>query len=86
MNEEPTVSWMRKIINKLSTVSKKAYFVVFLGIAVFTLGAWLTTLKATLPNSPSEEYTLVPEKISASAAIRVQLPEDIALANFDPAA
>jgi len=32
-----------------------------------------------------DDYTLVPDKISESAAITVKLPEDISFTNFDPA-
>ena len=77
------------IMNKLSafakSISKKTYLLVSVAIVVFALGAWLTTLRSALiVETPGEEYTLVPEKVSQSASIHVSLPEDISLTNFDP--
>ncbi len=94
MNDEPsTVSGDPKkegsIMNKLSafvkSISKRTYVVVSIAIVIFAFGALLTTQKTTVKETPGEEYTLVPEKVSESASIHVSLPEDISLANFDPA-
>lgn len=80
-------SIMNKLSARMTAVSKKTSLLVSVAIVVFALGAWLTTHKSALlvVETPGEEYTLVPEKVSESASIHVSLPEDISLTNFDPA-
>jgi uncharacterized protein YfaS (alpha-2-macroglobulin family) len=62
---------------------KKIVGVIF--IILLLVGGMLYVFNKNAPATLEDVYTLVPEKISASAPIAVMLPSEVVFAEFDPA-
>ncbi len=74
-----------RITTKLSAWDGKwALLSILAFAAAIGVGAYALRTSTTEPDRHGEIYTLVPERVSASAAIAVTLPEELALPGFEP--
>lgn len=86
--ETTSVSTVSSLTNNLSTdgifYKKPRLFAVVALLAVAVAVLFIFVFRSGRQYELADRYTLVPDKISQSAPIMVELPEDITFVNFDP--